>query len=91
VLEHAAARVAPEWAKTGASVRCEQALQCQVDRVKEWRSGIVAADRAIAAVAEEVALAGQDLETRYRTGSAEDGRLAGEAANRHGVRGVVAG
>jgi hypothetical protein len=91
VLEHAAARVAPEWAKTGASVRREQALQCQVERVKEWRSGIVAAARALAAVAEEVALAGQDLETRYRTGSAQDGRLAGEAADRHGGRGVVAG
>jgi hypothetical protein len=70
VLEHAAARVAPEWAKTGASVRREQALHCQVERVKEWRSGIVAAARALAAVAEEVALAGQDLETRYWTGSA---------------------
>jgi hypothetical protein len=70
VLEHAAARVAPEWAKTGASVQREQALQCQVERVKEWRSGIVAAAGALAAVAEEVALAGQDLETRYRTGSA---------------------
>jgi hypothetical protein len=69
VLEHAAARVAPEWAKTGASVQREQALQCQVERVKEWRSGIVAA-AALAAVAEEVALAGQDLETRYRAGSA---------------------
>ncbi len=91
VLEHAAARVAPEWAKTGASVRREQALQCQVERVKGWRSGIVAAAGALAAVAKEVALAGQDLETRYRTGSAQDGRLAGEAANRHGGRGVVAG
>jgi len=70
VLEHAAARVAPEWAKTGASVQREQALQCQVERVKEWRSGIVAAAGALAAVTEEVALAGQDLETRYRTGSA---------------------
>ena len=70
VLEHAAARVAPEWAKTGASVRREQALQCQVERVKEWRSGIVAAAGALAAVEEEVALAGQDLETRYRTGPA---------------------
>ena len=70
VLEHAAARVAPEWAKTGASVRREQALQCQVERVKEWRSGIVAAAGALAAVKEEVALAGQDLETRYRTGPA---------------------
>ena len=69
VLEHAAARVAPEWAKTGASVGREQALQCQVERVKEWRRGIVAAAGALAAVAEEVALAGQDPETRYRTGS----------------------
>jgi hypothetical protein len=91
VLEYAAARVAPEWAKTGASVRHEQALQCQVERVKEWRAGIAAAAGALAAVAEEVALAGQDLETRYRTGSAQDGRLVGEAANRHGGRGVVAG
>ncbi len=70
VLEYAAPRVAPEWAKTGASVRCEQALQCQVERVKEWRSGIIAAAGALAAVKEEVARAGQDLETRYRTGSA---------------------
>jgi hypothetical protein len=91
VLEYAAARVAPEWAKTGASVRREQALQRQVERVKEWRGGIVAAAGALAAVAEEVVLAGQDLETRYRTGAAQDGRLAGEAANRHGRRGVVAG
>ena len=91
VLEYAAPRVAPEWAKTGASVRCEQALQCQVERVKEWRSGIIAAAGALAAVAEEVARAGQDLETRYRTGSASDGRLAGEAANRYGGRGAVAG
>jgi opacity protein-like surface antigen len=91
VLEYAAARVAPEWARTGASVRREQALQCQVERVKEWRAGIAAAAGALAAVAEEVALAGQDLETRYRTGSAQDGRLVGEAANRHGGRGVVAG
>ena len=67
--EHAAAKVAPDWAKTGASVRREQALQCQVERVKEWRSGIVAAAGALAAVAEEVAPAGQDLETHYRTGS----------------------
>jgi hypothetical protein len=70
VLEHAAVRVAPAWAKTGASVRREQALQCQAERVKEWRCGIVAAAGALAAVAGEVALAGQDLETRYRAGSA---------------------
>ena len=82
VLEYAAARVAPEWAKTGASVRREQALQCQVERVKEWRSGIVAAAGALAAVAEEVALAGQDLETRYRTGSAEPLRRSRKSARR---------
>ena len=76
--------------QTGASMRREQVLQCQVERVKEWRSGIVAAAGALAAVAEEVAVAGQDLETRYRTGSAQDGRRAGEAASRHGGRGVVA-
>ncbi len=63
----------------------------QVERVKEWRSGIVAAAGPLAAIAEEVALAGQDLETRYRAGSSSDGRMAGEAANRHGGRGVVAG
>ena len=91
VFECAAARVAPGWAKTGASARREQALQCRVGRVKGGRSGIVAAAVALAAVAEGVALAGQDLETRYRTGSSSDGRLAGEAANRHGGRGVVAG
>jgi hypothetical protein len=50
--------------------RREQALQRQVERVKEWRSGIVAAAGALAAVAEEVALAGQDPETPYRAGSA---------------------
>src|ERR1035438_7927049 len=59
VIEYAAARVAPEWAKTGASVRREQALQCQVERVKEWRSGIVAAAGALAAVTEEVAQIGR--------------------------------
>ena len=91
VLEHAAAKVAPDWAKTGASVRREQALECQVERVKEWRNGIVAAAGALAAVAEEVALAGQDPETRPRGGSAEYRRPAGEPANRHGGREVVAG
>jgi hypothetical protein len=48
----------------------EPRQQARVERAKEWRSGIVAAAGALAAVAEEVALAGQDLETRYRTGSA---------------------
>ncbi len=91
VLEHAADRVAPEWAKTGASVRRAEALQRQVEHVKELRNGIAAAAGALAAIAEEVALAGKDLETRYRSGSAEYGRLADEPANRHGGREVVAG
>jgi hypothetical protein len=76
VLEHAADRVAPEWAKTGTSMRREEALQCQVERVKEWRKQIAAAAGVLAAIAAEVALAGQDLETRYRSGSAETQRRA---------------
>jgi hypothetical protein len=87
VLEHAAAEVAPEWAKTGAPVRREEALQRQVERAKEWRKRIVAAAGALAAIAGEVALHGQDQETRCLSGSAEYGRLAAEAANRHGGRG----
>jgi hypothetical protein len=87
VLEHAATRVAPEWAKTGASVQLEQALQCQVERVKEWRSGIAAAAGALAAVAEEVARAGQDLETplsdrlRLRWAPGRRSRKIGTAAD----------
>jgi hypothetical protein len=41
--------------------------------------GIVVAAGVLAAIAEEVALAGQDLEIRCLSGSAEYGRLAGEA------------
>jgi hypothetical protein len=91
VLEHAAARVAPEWAKTGAAVRREEALQRQAERAKEWSDGIVTAAEALAAIAHEVALAGQDLETCYSSGSADYRRLAGEPANRHGGREVMAG
>lgn len=90
VLEHAAARVAPEWAKTGAAVRREEALQRQADHAKEWCDEIVAAAGALAAIAGEVVLAGQDLESRYRSGSAEYRRLADEPAARHGGREVVA-
>ena len=90
VLEHAAARVAPEWAKTGPAVRHEEALRRQAERAKEWRNGIVAAAEALASIAQEVALAGQDLETSYRSRSAEYGRLPGEPANRHGGREVMA-
>jgi hypothetical protein len=91
VLEHAAARVAPEWAKTGAAARREEALRRQAERAKEWRNGIVAAAGALAAIAHEVALAGQELETCYRGGSAERRRLPGEPANRHDGREVMAG
>jgi hypothetical protein len=90
-LEHATARIAPEWAKTGAAVRQEEALQRQAERAKQWRDGIVAAAEALAAIAHEVALAGQDLETCYRSGSAEYRRLPGKPANRHDGREVMAG
>ena len=90
VLEHAAARVPPEWAKTGASVRRAQALRMSGRTVKELRNGIVDATGALAAIVEEIALVGQDLETRYRSGSAEYRRLADEAAYRHRSREVVA-
>jgi hypothetical protein len=91
VLEHAAARVAPEWARTEAAVRREQALQRQAKRAKEWSDGIVAAAGALAAIAHEVALADQDLETCHRGGSAEYRRLAGEPAARHDGGEVMAG
>ena len=90
VLEYAAAKVAPEWARTGASVRSAEALQRQVERAKELRKGIVAAAGAVAAMVGEVALIGQDLETRRLSRSADIGRLADEPANRHGVREVMA-
>ena len=91
MLEHAAARVAPEWAKTGAAVRREEALQRQAERAKEWSDAIVAAAEALAAIAHEVALAGQDLETCDRSDSPDYRRPAGEPANRHDGREVMAG
>ena len=91
VLEHAAARVAPEWAKTRAAVRREEALQRQAERAKKWSSGIAAAAEALGAIAREVVLAGQDLETCYRSGSAEYRRPVGEPANLHDGREVMAG
>jgi hypothetical protein len=90
VLEYAATKVAPEWARTGASVRSAEALQRQVERAKELRKGIVAAAGAVAAMAGEVALIGQDLETRRLSRSADIERLADEPANRHGGREVMA-
>ena len=70
VLEHAAAE-RTECGKDQAHL-CGANRLCNAigDTVKEWRSGIVAAAGALAVVAGEVALAGQDLETRYRTGPA---------------------
>lgn len=90
VLDHAAAKVAPEWAKTGDSVRCAEVLQRQGECAKELRTRIVAAAGAVAAIAGEVALLGQNLETRRLSGSAEYERLADEPANRNGGREVVA-
>jgi len=90
VLEHAAARVAPEWARTEAAVRREEALQRRAKHAKEWSDGIVAAAGALAAIAHEVALADHDLETCHRSGSAEYRRLAGEPATRHDGREVMA-
>jgi hypothetical protein len=60
-LEYTASRVVPEWAKTRESAQRAQALQRQAERAKELRDRIVAAAAALAAIAEEVALAGQDL------------------------------
>ena len=59
-------------------------MRCDQGPLPQLRPpGIVVAAGVLAAIAEEVALAGQDLETRCLSGSAEYGRLAGEAANRH--------
>ena len=85
VLEHAAAEVAPEWARTSVCARRAEALQRQAEHAKELRNGITAAAGALAAVAGEVALVSQDLETRCLGGSAEYGALADEPANRHGA------
>jgi hypothetical protein len=63
-LQHAAAGVAPEWARTEASVRRAEDLQRRADRAKEVRDHIVAAAGALAAIAEEIALLHQHRETR---------------------------
>jgi len=54
-FDHAAARVAPEWAKTEASLRHAEALQHRAERARELRDGIVAAAAALAAITEEIA------------------------------------
>ena len=78
-LEHAATRVAPEWAKTEASVRRAEALQRRADRARELRDGIVAAAGALAAIAEEVTLLNQDRKTR-RAGGPPDTSLTTPSA-----------
>ena len=64
-------------------VRCDQGPLPQLRP-----PGIVVAAGVLAAIAEEVTLAGQDLETRCLSGSAEYGRLAGEPASRHEAKGL---
>lgn len=63
VLQHAAARAAPERVTTVAWVRYAEALQRRADRAREVRDHIAAAAGAQAAVAEETALLNQDRET----------------------------
>ena len=81
-LEHAAANVAPAWARTTEAVQREDALQRRAERAKELRNGIVAAAGALAAIAEEVALARQDSIARRFGGSAGYRHLGGEPADR---------
>jgi len=89
-LEHAAANVAPEWARTQAAAQSAEALQRRAARAKELHTGIAAAAGALAAIAQEVTLAGQDLETGWLSGSAENRRLASEPAQQGGRREGVA-
>jgi hypothetical protein len=74
VLEHVAANVAPDWASTQAAAQSAETLQRRADRAKELRTGIIAAAGTLAAIAEEVAVAGQDLDTRCLSGPAENRR-----------------
>ncbi|HXZ72564.1 MAG TPA: hypothetical protein VEH31_17070 [Streptosporangiaceae bacterium] len=62
-LEHAAARVAPDWVNTEVLVRRTEALQHRVERARELRNGIVAATAALAVIAEESAAICLGLDT----------------------------
>jgi len=64
-LQHAAAGVAPAWAKTEDAARRAEALQHRADRARQMRNQIVAAAGALAAIAEEVALLNQHRETSH--------------------------
>ncbi len=91
VLEHAAAKVAPEWARTRAAVQSAEDLQRRVERVKEWRNELVATAGALAAIAPEVPLAGRGLEHRSPSGTAGYRPLADRPADRHTDKESVAG
>jgi hypothetical protein len=62
VLQHAAANVVPEWAKSETSVRRAETLRRRADRAREVRDHIVAAAGALAVIAEEIAVLNQDRE-----------------------------
>jgi hypothetical protein len=64
-LQHAAARVAPDRVETEASARRAEVLRRRADRAKEVRDHIIAAAATLAAVADEVALLGQDREAGH--------------------------
>jgi hypothetical protein len=62
-FEHAAARVAPEWAKAEVLVRRAEALHHRAERARELRNGIVAAVAALAVITEESAAICLGLDT----------------------------
>jgi hypothetical protein len=64
-LQHGAARIAPDRARTEASAWRAEALQRRAHRAKEVRDHIVAAAGTLAAIAEEIAVLGQDRETGH--------------------------
>ena len=68
-LQHAAAGAVPERTKTEDSARRAEALQHWAGRAEEVRNHIVAAAASLAAIAEEVALLGQDRVTRRPSGT----------------------
>ena len=62
-FEHAAAGVAPEWAKAEVLVRRAEALHHRAERARELRNGIVAAVAALAVITEESAAICLGLDT----------------------------
>jgi flagellar biosynthesis regulator FlaF len=85
-LEHAAANVAPVWARTTDAAQREDDLQRRAERAKALRNGVVAAAGALAAIAEEVALASRDPGACRLGGSGGYRHLSGVPADRDGVR-----